>query len=109
MRYTALALVVLITACASTSQVHPYRPKGYDGPAWQIAVHQDFGEISVLVDGEPVATGDASMWDGAGTVYGTHEDRKIRAECEPEYDYAGNVSGTDCRVYVDNELAANVD
>lgn len=106
-----VSAILILSGCASTSQVQPYRPAGSTQRSWAITGKHVSGptrnHVTIFFDGKTVAEGDVSLWDSSGNVYGEYEGHKVIANCERKYDAWGS-SKYGCQVLVDGELAANL-
>lgn len=107
MRYVLVFILTsFLIGCATTSSTQTYRPRGDEGNGWAInGTMNELGKHTVLINGQKVIEGNVSAWDGSGTLFGQYQDLSVRSECSS---VAYGKTYPDCRVYVDNELAATL-
>ena len=105
MLLTFLLLTIGIAGCAS-APAQMYRPRNYDGPAWQIECEQtklglwDFSFV-IHIDGENVIEGKFADWQNVAEYSGQYKDHKITANFARQY--RGSIQ---IMVFVDGERAA---
>lgn len=95
--------LVILTGCTSVASTQGYRPANYAGSPWMISgeMNQASNEITITINGTPVATGKLSLWTGDGDVVGSYEGKAVMVSCITKY-------GTRCTVFIENERAASL-
>lgn len=111
MKKMVLALMVFgLGACATVAQNVSYRAANHEGAAWGISAKSENGvlknDISILINGEVVASGSLHDLKPKDTFNGSYKGRNVSAECEVKT--MGMVVQNACSVFIDNERAATL-
>lgn len=106
--YFAVALIALLTGCASNAPSQFYRPANYSGVPWAITgSFNDFSRaIEISFDGQKVVEGSLSVFLGDGEFSANYMGKPVQVSCLTSRGFAGRKVG--CQVFVSGERAANL-
>lgn len=104
----SLALLALLSGCASVAPPQFYRPANYSGAP--LAISGEFNDMSnavhISINGRQVAAGRISLFSGVGELAGEYEGKPVQASCAISMGLF--VQRTNCHVFVSGERAATL-
>ena len=106
-KLAAVAVTILLTACATQAPSQGYRPANYAGAPWVISgsVNLLTGSASIDINSQRAAAGQLNLLTGDGEFSGSYQGKPVAASCITKTMFS---TVTTCFVFVAGEKAATL-